>query len=421
MAALESPAVVRRAWTIFGIGCVGFILSMFYRLSVTIISPDLARDLNLNAVQLGSLSAAFFYAFAVMQLPLGLALDSIGVRGVMTFLSALGILGAVLFAQAQTAGQAIGGRILLGIGMSGNLMGLLVLMAAWFPAERFATLLGLFVGIGSVGGLLAASPLALLAGWLGWRGCFLAIALINAVYALVFFLVVRNRPDGEAAPKRSSANPLKGLWLLFKFPSYWWISLGTFFRYGCLTALQGLWAGPYLVNVQGLSMLEAGHVLLVMSVGYVVGLPLFGRLSDHLLRSRKWVIQPSLLGMAAAFLFLVFWPKGVHPLGITLLFFALGMLAAPGQIMYSHIKELVPPEVMGTASTGINLFTMLGPAFIMQAMGLVVAGGPLALHSPEAFRPAWLLCAGGLVLAGLLYLLVPESGLFNGNGNKRIP
>jgi MFS family permease len=166
-----------------------------------------------------------------------------------------------------------------------------------------------------------------------------------------------------------------------------------------------------------MTMLEAGNVLLVMSVGYVIGLPLFGRLSDHLLRSRKWVIQPSFFGMAAAFLFLVLWPKGVHPLGIYLLFFTLGLLAAPGQIMYSHIKELVPPEVMGTATTGINLFTMLGPAFIMQAMGLVVTGGPAALHHPEAFQPAWLLCAGGLVLAGLLYLLVPESGLFKQNKN----
>ena len=85
--------------------------------------------------------------------------------------------------------------------MSGNLMGLLVLMAAWFPADRFATLLGLFVGIGSLGGLLAASPLALLTGQLGWRGSFLAIALVNAVQTLVFFLVVRNRPDEKAGPK----------------------------------------------------------------------------------------------------------------------------------------------------------------------------------------------------------------------------
>jgi predicted MFS family arabinose efflux permease len=412
---LNSPTsreVSRRAWAIFWIGSAGFVLSMFYRLSITVISPDLARDLNLNAVQLGSLSAAFFYGFAVTQIPLGMALDTIGARTVVTVLNALGILGAVIFALAQTSGQAFWARILMGMGMSCNLMGLLALMAAWFPAERFATLLGLFVGIGSLGGLLAASPLALLAEQLGWRGSFLVIALVNAVQTLTLFLVVRNRPDEKAGPKISGSDPFKGLWQVIKFPSYWWISLGTFFRYGCLTALQGLWAGPYLINVQGMSILEVGNVLLVMSLGYVIGLPLFGRISDRLVRTRKWIIQPSFFGMAGLFLFLVFWPKGVHPVGIYFLFFALGMLAAPGQIMYSHIKELVPPEVMGTATTGINLFTMLGPAFIMQAMGLVVAGGPLALHSPDAFRPAWLLCVAGLSLSGVLYLLVPESSLF---------
>ena len=206
---------------------------------------------------------------------------------------------------------------------------------------------------------------------------------------------------------------MKGLWQIVEFPSYWWISLGTFFRYGCLTALQGLWAGPYLINVQGLSILETGNVLLVMSLGYVIGLPLFGRISDRLVRSRN--------GSSS----LLFRPGGPVPL--------LGLLAErgssdrnpsafllPGNAGRSrsdhvfHIKELVPPEVMGTATTGINLFTMLGPAFIMQAMGLVVAAGPPALHSPEAFRPPWLFCGAGLVLSGLLYLLVPESRFVQG-------
>jgi predicted phage tail protein len=77
--------------------------------------------------------------------------------------------------------------------------------------------------------------------------------------------------------------------------------------------------------------------------------------------------------------------------------------------MYSHIKELVPPQVMSTAMTGINLFTMLGAALIMQAMGLVVAVEPQGLSSPEGFAPAWVLCAVGLSLSGFLYLLVPDS------------
>ncbi len=198
---------------------------------------------------------------------------------------------------------------------------------------------------------------------------------------------------------------------MLKFPFYWWISIGAFFRYGCLTALQGLWAGPYLINGLGLSTLEAGNALFFMGLSYMVGLPLSGRFSDQIVRTRKWVILPSLFITALLFLSLIVWSRGAPVMGLYLIFFALGFFTAPGQIMYSHIKELVPLQVMSTAMTGINLFTMLGAAFIMEAMGLVVATGPRGLSGPEGFGPAWILCAVGLSLSGFLYLLVPDSPL----------
>ncbi len=404
-----SREISHRAWAIFWIGSLGFVLSMFYRLSITVISPELTRDLNLNTVQLSQLSAAFFYAFAFSQIPIGMALDSIGPRTVVILLNVVGLAGAVFFASAQTAGQAYWARFLIGIGMSGNLMGMLTLLAAWFPAHRFATIGGLFVGIGSAGSMLAATPLALLARAFGWRGSFLLIALINALQVLAFLVFVRNRPPEKEGATTSRANPFKGLWLVLKFPSYWWISIGAFFRYGCLTALQGLWAGPYLIDGLGFSTLEAGNALFFMGLSYMVGLPLSGRFSDRVARSRKWVILPSLFITALLFLSLMVWSRGAPAGVLYLVFFALGFFTAPGQIMYSHIKELVPPQVMSTAMTGINLFTMLGPAFIMQAMGLVVAAGPQGLNSPEGFAPAWVLCAAGLGLSGFLYLLVPDS------------
>ena len=212
--------VSRRAWAIFWIGSVGFVLSMFYRLSITVISPELTRDLNLSTAQLSQLSAAFFYAFALSQIPIGLALDSIGPRAVVIMLNVAGLAGAVFFASAQTAGQAYWARFLIGIGMSGNLMGMLTLLAAWFPAHRFATIGGLFVGIGSGGSMLAATPLALLARAFGWRGSFLLIALINALQVLAFLVFVRNHPPEQERTATPGANPFKGLWRVLKFPSY---------------------------------------------------------------------------------------------------------------------------------------------------------------------------------------------------------
>ena len=232
--------------------------------------------------------------------------------------------------------------------------------------------------------MLAATPLALLARAFGWRGSFLLIALINALQVIAFLVFVRNRPPEQEGPATSGANPLKGLWLVLKFPSYWWISIGAFFRYGCLTALQGLWAGPYLINGLGFSTLEAGNALFFMGLSYMVGLPLFGLLAtgspDHV----SGLFCPLFI-TALLFLSLMGWSRGA-PAGSYLVFFALGFFTAPGQIMYSHIKELVPPQVMSTAMTGINLFTMFGPAFIMQAMGLVVVSAA-GLEQPGRICP----------------------------------
>jgi MFS family permease len=401
-----------RAWAIFWVGSVGFILSMFYRVSTTVISVDLTRDLGLSTIQLGDLSAAFFYAFALSQIPMGLALDRLGARVVITLLNFTGVLGAVLFGLAQSAGAAFWGRVLMGIGMSCNLMGMLILFSAWFPPTRFATLSGLFVSIGTLGSLFGATPLALLTRALGWRNSFLAIGAFNAIQAVTFYLVVRNRPFGFEGPVLKIGNPLKGLVKVWALKNYWFISANTFFRYGSLAALQGLWAGPYLMVGLGLNTLEAGNVLLVMGGGYMIGLPIFGRISDRVIRSRKKVIIPSLWILALVILSLSFWPRGTNLFWIYLIFLLLGLAAAPGQIMFPHIKELVPQEITATAMTGVNLFTMLGPAFLTQAIGFVVGARPEDLTGPESFRAGWYLLAGGLSLAACLYLLVPESPVF---------
>ena len=406
---INSSSITGRGWAIFWIGCAGFVLSMFYRVSTTIISPNLAKDLNLTTAQLGLLSSAFFYAFAFCQLPLGMALDRFGSRVVVTVLSGFGVAGALLFALAQTGAQSVLARVLMGIGMSCNLMGILNLIAAWFPVTRFAAVSGLLAGIGVLGNLLAATPLAFLSHTLGWRKSFLLLAGINALLSLSFFLIVRDRPSLQKAVSRKIDNPLKGLKIVLSLPAYWGISIGTFFRYGCLVAIQGLWAGPFLMNGLGLDILTAGNALLFMSVGVMIGYPLSGRVSDLWVRSRKMVIMPSLWAMAGFILLLAFLPRGVNVVWVNFLFLAIGLASSPGQIMYSHIKELVPSDVMATAMTGINLFTMLGAALLMQAMGLVVEAGPQGLNHPEAFRPAWYLCVAGLGLSGVIYMFIPDS------------
>jgi MFS family permease len=400
----------RRRWLIFIAGSLGFVLSMFYRVSTAIISPDLARELSLNSAQLGQLSAAFFYAFSASQIPLGLALDRFGVRRVMIILAVLAVAGAALFAAGHSFASLLLARVLLGIGMSGNLMVVLALMAAWFPVDRFAFLGGMVISIGTLGNMLATTPLALLAQSMGWRGTFYAFALVNVVLAAAFLLVVHDRPPGvPAPPSKSAASLFKGLGRLLGMYPYWAIAFSNFFRYGYFAALQGLWAGPFLIYGLGFSPVKTGNIILAMALGYMTGLPLCGRISDRILRSRKKVVLPTFIGFFLVVVSMRLWSHSVPLALVWITFFGLGFLAAPGQIMYAHIKELLPPEMTAQALTMTNIFPALGAATITHVLGLLIGADPASLTSPQDFHALWYLGGSGLALTIILYSLVPDS------------
>jgi predicted MFS family arabinose efflux permease len=394
---------------IFTVVTAGFFLSMFHRVSTTVISPELTVDLQLSATQLSTLSALFFYSFALVQIPLGLALDRWGPRLVLAVLGMIGVVGTVLFAMAGGYWLASLARILLGIGMAGNLMGAFALLVNWFPADRFATLMGALTAAGTLGMMVAATPLALLVDVMGWRTGMLLMALVGTIQAAAILAVVQDRPAGTPNPQPQSGGPLRGLGRLARMPAFWVIGLATFFRFGAFMTIQGLWAGPYLIYGLGMEPVRAGNVLLACSLGYMIGLPLSGRLSDKVLHTRKYCIVPSLFVFALLIATLALVERGASDWLLVAIFFSFGMLSAPGQIMYAHIKELTPPGMAGTSMTGINFFNMLGPAVLLQAAALFIPHEVSGMTSPELFTPVWLFLSGGLLLSGVLYLLIADS------------
>ncbi|MGD2024180.1 MAG: MFS transporter, partial [Desulfobacterales bacterium] len=190
--------MMSRRWIIFILATSHFFLSQFYRTSTAVIAPELIRDLSLNTEGLGLLSASFFYGFALTQIPISVLLDKVGPRWMMTVLSLMGVVGAILFSIADSLGLGLIGRVLLGIGMACNLMGTFKLLTEWFEPFVFATLSGLVVSIGTFGNMVSATPLVMLVEQMGWRHSFQLIAGINLILTLTLVGVVRDRPDQPA-------------------------------------------------------------------------------------------------------------------------------------------------------------------------------------------------------------------------------
>ena len=165
-----------RRWLIFAIASSLFFLSQFYRVSNAVIAPLLIQDLSLDTKSIGLMSASFFYAFAITQVPISLLLDKLGPRHMMTGLSLIGVTGAIIFSLADSLTIGVMGRAMLGVGMACNLMGPYKLLTLWFNPRSFATLAGILVAIGSIGNMVATTPLVILVEQVGWRTGFQLIA-----------------------------------------------------------------------------------------------------------------------------------------------------------------------------------------------------------------------------------------------------
>ncbi|MFH1103294.1 MAG: MFS transporter [Pseudomonadota bacterium] len=355
-----------RRWVICFMACLLFVLSQFYRASIAVITPDLIPAFGLDTRGLSLISASFFYAFAIMQIPISMYLDAIGPRIAMTALSLLGVGGALVFACGDSLGALVAGRLLLGAGMACNLMGTLKLITLWFGPLRFATMSALVLSIGTLGSMTAATPLVLMVQSMGWRMTFMVFSGINLMLTILFFVVVRDRPKdpgyGEIPQTVSTdlQEILANLRDLVGEKDYWIISLGTFCRYGIVAAVQALWAGPYLMTVIWISPVAAGNMLFLISVGMLIGSPVCGWFSDSLFKTRKGVIIAGFIGTILVLAILACLPRGADLTVLSVLFFCFGFFTTSGQIMYAHIKERMPVERAGTAMTGINFFTMVG-------------------------------------------------------------
>ncbi len=404
-----------RRWLIFALASSLFFLSQFYRVSNAVIAPLLIEDLSLDTKSIGLISASFFYAFALTQIPISLLLDKLGPRSMMTALSMIGVLGAVIFSWADTLMIGAAGRALLGVGMACNLMGSYKLLTLWFSPRIFASLAGIFVAVGSIGNMVATTPLVILVAQMGWRSGFRLIAFINLLLTFLFYFVVRDRPlAGPSASELTATGmnigqAVNNLRMLFKQKDYWIISLATFARYGIFAAFQALWAGPYLMEVAGLSALTTGNLILLLNVGMITGSPFWGTLSDRIFKTRKWLIIGGTISIALTIILLATIPADSPIYVLGLLFFCFGFFNATGVLMYPHIKELMPAAMSGAAMTGINFFTMIGPAIFLQGLGtLMQTLYPAASRGPDAFNAAFLLCLVCLLTVAALYFCTKE-------------
>jgi MFS family permease len=405
---MQSPVGAPHAILLVGTLAAIYLVSQFLRNSVGVIAPDLAREIGLNAAEIGLLSSAFFFSFAAAQIPLGIALDRYGPKRCMLLCAVVAFLGALAFAVATTPAGLVTARVLMGLGSSCYLMAPLALYAKRFPPERFTLLAGIQIGIGTVGTLFVTAPLAWASAAIGWRATFLVVAGFVVACAILVALVVReDSADRTDIGKRETfRESLRGVLEVTRMPSFWPVFLMNVVAYSSYVLIVGLWGGPFLSDVYGYGLTARGDLLMLPAISHIVGVVVWGHVERYFGTYKPLVLAGALATAAALGLLAALGKPEPRTLAIWLTVF--GCLPAFIPVLIAHGRSFLPPHLIGRGMTLFNIGTMGGTFVVQLVSGALIELFPAqaGVYPLDAYRLVFAAQALAIMVASAAYLTV---------------
>jgi len=423
---MKHPADLQKAliyrWFIFGILAVGYILVYFHRLSPSIVAEELRKAFQTTGATLGLLGSAYFYPYAAMQLPAGLLSDSLGPRKIIAIFLLIACVGSVIFGLSPNVSTAILGRGLVGVGISMLFVPSLKVLAEWFGQKEYALAVGILMATGGVGVLSAATPLAFLNEWFGWRRAFWLVSILTLAVAILVWAFVRNRPEDKGFPPLARMDgtvrqSMKiGLWQgmkqIIRSKYFWSGAIWFFFQGTIFFGFGGMWAGPFLMHVYKLDEIQAGNILNMLAVAMIVGSPILTWLSNDVFKGRKKILIVNTAFLVLTIFVLAAFTADLNiPLLYVIIFFISLCSSAIVGVTFTSIKELFPKEIAGTSTGAVNLFPFTGGALAQPFFGYVLehAGKVGNKFKPAGYRAVFVFMLFAAIIAFIATFFMKET------------
>ena len=379
------------------------------RSAPAVMMPQLSEAFGLGSAAVASMVGLFYYGYSPFSLVAGAAMDGLGPRRVVPLGAAAVGIGALLFATGNTQ-AASAGRLLQGAGGVFALVGAAYIATTSFPASRAATLIGatqMFGMAGGSAGQFVVGP-AIAAGT-PWSRFWIAMGVTGLAISLVLALLL---PASPAATRRDAdwmRRAARAMRVVFRNPQSILCGMIAGLLFIPTTIFDMVWGVRYLEEARGYEYAEAVLRSSTVPLGWIVGCPLLGFVSDRLGR-RKPVIAVSALALLVCLGWILYGPADVLP--PYLVGFAAGLVSGAAMLPYTVIKEANPPEMSGTSTGVVNFlnFTfsaLLGPVF---ARALTEAAGGAAQLSLEHFQAAFAPLLYGVAAATVLTFFLRETG-----------
>lgn len=403
-----------RTLAAFGLGTLMFSYAFTQRVAPSVMTAELMRDFAAGAAAVGGLSAWYFYTYAAIQLPVGMLTDRFGPRKLMSAALVLCAVASLAFAYSESLAIASVSRAMVGATVGFGFVGTLAIAGYWFPPARFALLAGMVQTAGMLGGMMGQAPLRLAVDHLGWRGTMVGLSALAVVLGVLLYSVIPRRPEkARAAAVRSEARPA-GVGAVLANPQSWYCAAVGFGLSAIMLGFVGLWGVPWLSTVRGFTATDAAAVTSTLFLGWAVGAPVWGWLSDFLGR-RKPMVLAGVVGNIILFSAIVHGDSS-DPAWLSVLCFIGGLSGSSMTVIFSAMRELNAPAVAGAALGLVNM-CIVGSGAVTQPLagwlldrqwdGALVDGA--RIYHAAAYDTAFLVFYGANALALVGALLMRET------------
>jgi len=411
------------AWTIFFTGILYYCFAYLLRVYPSIMEPQLLSHFHITAGSFGILTSFYYFAYAPMQLPVGVSVDRIGPRKSLLAACCISLLGAFIFASSQNYALALVGRFLVGFGAAFAYVTALKLATVWLPRRYFATATGAVTGSGMIAAILTDLYLTHIVKATSYHDALYFPLIAGCILLVLIFAIVRDKPKNtdtvstatsEEAHALSYRQLFQYLLVIGKSPQMWIIGLVGSLLYLPSSVFLDLWAIPYLERVFHLSPHDAAMGVSIMLVGWILSSFATGALSD-LLGNRKMPLVIAAFGAAITSTFILYVPN-IPIQALYILLFMLGVFCGPHPLCFTLSKENYRQKISGTAIAFANFIIMMG-GFIFQPVvgkvldwtwsGLIENG--IRIYTPENYMVALSVIPIGLLFAGILSLGIKDT------------
>ncbi|KTC94365.1 MFS transporter [Legionella erythra] len=360
------------AWIVWGLAAAFYFSDYLARVAPGVMHRSLQIDFGINEVGFGILTASFYIPYIIMQVPVGLTVDRLSIRGILTVMSLITALGCGVFGLADGLMMASVGRMLIGFSAAFAFVSALRLATSWFPPAMLGLLSGLTQALGMLGAAAGEAPVSFLVSNVGWRHSMLIIAFLFIVLAGLLYQFVQDKPGTKR--REIKAQPhisiLESLKIILSHRQTWLNALYAGFLFGP-TAVIGEAIGPaYLQYGRGLSAHAAAFATGLIFIGWGISGPLSGWISDRMGRRKPFMIFSALCGVVLTALF-VFYPD-MNKTTAYVLFFLFGLTNTGVAIAYAVSTEIQESKVIGTCIAFTNMTSIFVGALMQPLVGRLV-------------------------------------------------